>query len=90
MKLAGAWAWAAAIALSCGAASYAATRGPDGSPLLALVLFPAIGIVYGAAMWRSTRLSAGLLAAHLAIMLAATFLPFPVAPRLEEMGGILY
>ena len=90
MKIPSDTAWPLAIALSCALASFASTRGPDGSPLLALALFPCLGIAYGAAMWRRRESSLGLLSVHLAVFLAATALPFLVPPRLQEMGGILY
>ena len=90
MKLLPDAAWPTAIALSCALASFASTRGPDGSPLLALALFPCIGIVYGVAMWTGNRASLAGFCLHLPVFLAATCLPFLVPPRLEEMGGILY
>ena len=90
MKLLPNAAWPIVIALSCALASFASTRGPDGSPLLALALFPCIGIVYGVTMWTGNRASLARFCIHLPLFLAATCLPFLVPPRLEEMGGILY
>jgi hypothetical protein len=90
MKILSDTAWPFAIAFFYALASFASTRGPDGSPLLALALFPCLGIAYGAAMWRRKESSLGLLAVHLAVFLAATSLPFLVPPRLQEMGSILY
>jgi len=90
MKLLPDAAWSIAIALSCALASFASTRGPDGSPLLALALFPCIGIVYSVTMWTGNRASLARFCIHLPLFLAATCLPFLVPPRLEEMGGILY
>ena len=90
MKLLREEAWPLAIALALGVASFASTRGPDGSPLLALALFPCIGIVYGVTMWTGNRASLARFCVHLPAFLAATCLPFLFPPRLEEMGGILY
>jgi len=83
-------AWPLAIALAFGLASFASTRGPDGSPLLALVLFPLLGAVYGVTTWKEMRASPARLCIHAIGFLAATCIPFLVPPRLEEMGGILY
>ena len=90
MKLLREEAWPLAIALALALASFASTRGPDGSPLLALVLFPFLGIVYGVTTWKGMRASPARLCIHAIGFLVATCLPFPVPPRLEEMGGILY
>jgi len=90
LKLLSEEAWPLAIALSFGLASFASTRGPDGSPLLALALFPCLGFAYGVAMWTGKRASRARLCIHTAMLLAATCAPFLVPPRLEEMGGILY
>ena len=83
-------AWPIAVALLYALASFASTRGPDGSPLLALTLFPCLGIVYGVTMWSGKRASLAVFCVHLPVFLAAACLPFLVPPRLEEMGGILY
>ena len=90
MKLLREEAWPLAIAVSFGIASFASTRGPDGSPLLALALFPFLGIVYGAVMWKGKRASLARMCFHAGGFFAATCLPFLAPPRLEEMGGILY